>query len=310
MLSIIIVSFNTHALLRQCLRSIYENQGLLDIEIIVVDNASADQSVEMIDTEFPSVKLVANAENRGFAAANNQGIAASKGQYLLILNPDTIILPDSLQRLVTCMDDHPEAGVVGPEQVSKDGSPQFVQTRFPSVWNYVVWASGLGRWPYEFAKRGVGHYGIPQEIRYVDWVAGSAMLVRREVVNQVGGFDESLFLLSEDVDWCYRIKAAGWQIAYLPHVTIVHYGGKSMTKDWMRRVVNTHQARLYFVHKHYGTIQFGIFKVLLLIESLFKIIVLALVSLVKPSPAYAQRLRGYIHLVKTWMQPVSFSRYE
>lgn len=248
LLSVIIVSWNTRALLERCLHSLSEIKLAGPFEIIVVDNASSDGSVEMVRERFPSARIIANAENLGFARANNLGIQAARGRYLLLLNPDTEVPPETLPVLIRFMESHPEVGVVGPKLVNGQGIVQggaaghapslktvlnhalFLDRLFPR------WCPGVWLWP--------GAYHTETSIK-VDWVSGAAMLVRASVVQQVGGLDEAYFMYAEDIEWCGRISKAGWKIVCLPSVHVVHYiggaAGGSMAAYVRRNVQGHHQ---------------------------------------------------------------------
>jgi len=235
-LSIIIVNYNTRNLLRDCLISIYDNQGNINFNIVVIDNASPDDSAEMIETEFPQVTLIASKVNSGFAYANNQGLRqvgfADDGpprphapRYALLLNPDTLLPSTALADMIAFMDQHPEAGAVGPKLVRPDGSLDLACRRAfptPEVSFYrMVGLSKLfpqsplfGRYNMTFAD--------PDELIEVDSVVGAFMMVRREAIAQAGLLDEIYFMYGEDLDWAYHIKANGWKIYYNPAVTVTH----------------------------------------------------------------------------------------
>ncbi|HHE71027.1 MAG TPA: glycosyltransferase family 2 protein, partial [Chloroflexi bacterium] len=229
-LSVIIVSWNVRELLLQAIDSLKATwQGpRQDLEIIVVDNASTDGTPEMLRSSAQDVRLLINRENRGFAAANNQGLAIARGQYILLLNSDTLVRPQALRRLVAYLETHPDTGLVGPRLLNEDGSIQPSRRRFPTLpilFLESTWLEGL------LPRKALALYYVedrpddmPQD---VDWVTGAAMLVRRETIDEVGPLDEGFFMYSEELDWCRRIRGAGWRIAYEPAAEVVHYGGKS-----------------------------------------------------------------------------------
>jgi GT2 family glycosyltransferase len=248
-LSIIIVNWNTSALLIQCLDSIYQAAPRLTFEIIVVDNGSTDDSVKIIKTYFPSVHIIGNSRNVGFARANNQGLAIAKGRYSLLLNSDTLVLPNALDKLVHYADEHLEAGMVGPKMLNIDGSLQESWAKFPAFWSEITGRTIRNRRP----------IGDPPHAYDVDWVSGAGMLVRSKMVDSVGMLDEDYFFYSEEVDWCFRIKAKGWKVHYLPASEIFHIGGGSASMNSLRQLSLLYQNKIRFFNKNYGS-----FKALLL----------------------------------------------
>jgi len=252
MLSVIVVSWNTRELLAQCLQSVYDTAGELQVEVIVVDNASSDGSVEMVRRDFPQVQIIANAENVGFVRANNQAIERCRGRYVLLLNSDTQALPGSLDKTVRFMDEHPRAGIAGVRLLNPDGTFQASHTPFPTLWREFLILSGLGRWLIQptFPSCGPQVEKGAQAIK--GYVEGAYLIARREVVEQVGGLDERIFMYAEDVDWCYRFHQAGWEVWYLPQAPIIHYGGQSSKRRRGRMEAELYRSRVYFFRKHYG----------------------------------------------------------
>lgn len=250
-LSLIIVSWNVQQDLRACLDSLAPN-GDTPHEIIVVDNASADGTVEMLPRNYPHVTLIANADNRGFAAANNQGLEIARGRFLLLLNPDTIVPAGALATLVAFAEAHPEAGVVGPRLLNADGSLQHSCRRFPTVRAALFRHTFLGRlfpeahWMREYLMSDWSH----DEPRAVDWVSGAALLIRREAFTQVGGLDAAFYWGSEDVDYCWRMHRAGWQVLYTPQPAITHLIGRSTDQVPIRTIIRTHRSMQQLYAKH------------------------------------------------------------
>jgi GT2 family glycosyltransferase len=245
-ISVIVVSWNTRGLLRQCLRSIVDEPGVeivdgnaqpcgagsLAAEIIVVDNASEDGSVQLVQAEFPQARVIANHHNAGFAAANNQAIAQARGQVLFLLNPDAYLLPGALAGLVRFLRDHPEAAVAGPNVLNPDGSWQAAAFRFATLWDLFCEAVFLSvLWPRSplFARKELG--GFQRDaVREVDWVQGCALAARRDVWDAVGPFDEGYWMYVEELDWCRRAKAMGYRIFFTPDAQVVHYGKRSVAR--------------------------------------------------------------------------------
>ena len=228
-LSIVIVSWNVRKLLKKCLESIFKNQGDLKLAVIVVDNASSDGTTEMVKNEFPQVALIANQTNLGFAAANNEGIKESQGDYILILNPDTEILKDTLPKTLAFARNLPRPGIVGVRHLNPDLTLQPSVRRFPTFWPLFLTASKLTK---IFPQLPALNYYLAKDFAYekkqiVDQVAGSFMLLARPLLEQIGLFDENFFLWFEEVDLCRRAKTAGWPVWYLAETAIIHHGGQS-----------------------------------------------------------------------------------
>lgn len=250
--SVSIVNWNTREELRECLRSVLVQEGV-GFDVTVVDNASADGSAEMVAAEFPTVRLIANERNVGFGRAHNQVIAAASGRYFFMLNPDARLLgADCLKRMVEFADAHPEAGLIGPKVVNRDGTIQFSARNFPTLGAAVFQNSFLGRlFP---GNRYVRQYVLSDwdhsQPREVDWLSGSALLVRREFIEDVGLLDEGFFMYCEDVDWGYRAKAKGWKALYCPDATVVHRIGASSDQAQVRMLWQHHKSMYRLFRKH------------------------------------------------------------
>jgi N-acetylglucosaminyl-diphospho-decaprenol L-rhamnosyltransferase len=254
-LSVIIVSYNTRELLRGCLDSVFASLGPgLEYEVIVVDNASADGSTAMIRDDFPQVRLLSNSQNRGFAASNNQAIRESSGRYVILLNPDTVVRQRALERMIRVLDEGSGTGVVGPKLLFPDGSLQHSGFTFPTLamvfldffplHNRLLNTSLNGRYPRRLYDRG--------EAFPVDHPLGAALMARREVIDEVGLLDERFFMYCEEIDWCMRIKKAGWQIVCCPQAEVVHYVGRSTGQFRDDMYVELHKSRYRLYEKHYG----------------------------------------------------------
>jgi N-acetylglucosaminyl-diphospho-decaprenol L-rhamnosyltransferase len=243
-LSIVIVNWNTSQLLRQCLSSI-KNCGE-NWEIVVVDNASTDDSSRMVEDEFPEAHLLLNETNLGFARANNRGIQASRGRYILLLNSDTVASEEALAYLVSFMDQHPNVGACGPRLLRLDGSPQpYAFGGDPTL--FYLLARGIN----QLLFRRYLHDWATHTIQEVDWVSGACLMARRQAIEQVGLLDENIFMYFEDNDWCLRIRKAGWKVYYNPQVSIVHIGGQSLAQNPSARQAYYHSLN-YFYAKHYS----------------------------------------------------------
>lgn len=261
-LSIIIVNWNTRDLLANCLLSVYQNPPSATFDIWVVDNASTDTSPAMVREQFPLVNLIENKENRGFAAANNQGISLSLGELVLFLNSDAYVQSDSLQAMIDFMENHPQAGGMSGMLLNPDGSFQASYASFPSSWSEFLLVTGLSRvliGPYAPSPRPKRN----EEAHPVDWVAGATLLVRRSVLNQAGSFDENYFFYSEETDLCWRIWKSGWQIWYDPHIRVFHLGGGSSRNSSLQSYVGLYENKIKFMSKNYGNSKARNFRLLL-----------------------------------------------
>lgn len=250
--SVVIVSWNTRDFTLACLASLPAAAASLGWEAWVVDNASADDSVAAIRREHPGTRIIANDTNLGFAAANNQGIVACRGRYVLLLNSDTVMPPGSLQSLVAFAEAHPRAGVVGPTLLNPDGSYQTGPTPFPSLWTETLSVTGVGR---RLTYR--GYPSVPARrarvARRADYVGGACMLARREAIDAVGLLDESYFMYSEEPDWCWRMQRAGWETWFTPVATVTHFGGQSTGQVRDAMVAALYRSKVRFLHRHRGT---------------------------------------------------------
>lgn len=284
-LSVIIVSWNVRDLLRACLKSVLggpsstptePNSDIppLTTEVIVVDNASTDGSAAMVAAEFPQVRLIANAENRGFTGGNNQGIALAQGRRILFLNPDTVVVDDALEKMAAYLDAHPAVGVVGPQLRYGDGRLQSSCRRFPTLWSALFESTPLAwHWPDNpWARRYrmedlIPAMALPENGDAgfeVDWLVGAALMTRRAVLEQVGGFDEGYFMYSEELDWCRRVKGAGWRIVYLPAAQIVHYEGKSSEQVVAARHIRFQTSKVRYFRKFHGPLAANLLRAFLL----------------------------------------------
>lgn len=254
-LSIIIVNYNTKTLTLECIESVYNSKLNYQFEIIVTDNNSSDGSVQAIIESFPNVKVIENKKNVGFSKANNQAIAASKGRYVLLLNSDTIVNETTLSTMVKFMDKQQDAGATGCKVVLPDGSLDKACHRgFPTPEASFYYMTGLAKKFPNSPKYNSYHksYLNMNETHEIDCLVGAFMIVRRETIDEIGMLDEEFFMYGEDIDWCYRIKEAGWNIYYVPHVSIVHYKGASSRKKPYKIVYEFHRAMYLFHKKHFA----------------------------------------------------------
>jgi N-acetylglucosaminyl-diphospho-decaprenol L-rhamnosyltransferase len=250
-LSVIIINWNTCELLSNCLDSLSQVGGGLAVEVTVVDNGSTDGSQAMLRERFPHVRLVQNDENVGFARANNQGMAVSRGRYALLLNSDALLLANAVPAMLELAEKQPRAGIIGPRLLNADSTFQASHTPFPNLWQEFLILSGLGRLLHgrRYPSRGPEEDKGPQ---VVDYVEGACLLVRREAFEDAGGLDEGYFMYAEEVDWCYTMREKGWQVWYQPAATVIHLGGGSSRGRQVRREADLYRSRIRFFQKHYG----------------------------------------------------------
>lgn len=266
--SVIIVNYNVRAFLENSLNSVMKALAGIDGEIIVVDNASDDGSIEMVRQKFPQVKLIVNDNNVGFAAANNAGIRIAKGDYLLLLNPDTILQENTITIMLNFLESNKDVGLAGCKILNPDGTLQLACRRsFPTPWvafTKIIGLSALFPKIPLFGKYNL-EYLAPDKSYEVDAVSGSFMFLQRKVAEEVGGLDEQFFMYGEDLDWCYRIKKAGWKIFYVHKTQVIHYKGESVRRSNIDEVKLFYEAMRLFVKKHFskglistGLLSFGI----------------------------------------------------
>lgn len=328
-LSIVVVNWNVRELLRRCLASIAGSDGLLvggldtlststseggwKAEVIVVDNASADGSVAMLAQDFPWVQVIANQENLGFTRANNQGVAAGRGAYVLFLNPDAELTPPALSLMLRYAEAHPQVGVVGPQLRYGDGRLQSSRRRFPTLSTFLLESTVVQRWwP---RNRVLARYYVldrPDDaISQVDWVVGACMLLRRAVLDQIGGFDEGFFMYSEELDLCRRAVDAGWQVVYLPDALVTHHEGKSSEQVVAARHVRFHTARLRYVQKYHGPLAAAVVRSFLLLTFVYQWLEEAakwLTGFILPSQSAKRALRrermaAYAQVLRSGLPP-------
>lgn len=248
-LSIVIVTYNCIEYLRGCLDSIKINPPHQSCELIVVDNASTDNTVEIVTSKYPEVRIIANPTNAGFGVANNIGMNAADGEYILFLNPDTKVLENSIDCMISALNKRSDVGIVGCRVLMPEGGVQpFIFGNDPKL-SYLIKRAILMAVFKKFA-----HDWEKQEVQEVDWVTGACMMVRASLVKAVGGFDEKMFLYFEDNELAFRMRRHGSKALYYPYAEIIHYGGKSMgNRDAARKDAYFDSLR-YFYHKHYGQI--------------------------------------------------------
>jgi len=268
-LSIVIVNWNTKDLLRQCLASVYSAPPERSFEIWVVDNASSDDSVEMVETQFPQVNLIKSIQNLGFGKGNNLALEKCPGKQILLLNSDTEVQPGALEQLCTFLDEHPKVGVAGARLIYPDGTPQTSCYPFPTLLREFWRLFHLDRIkPYGVYDQTQWDQNNPTEVEVIQ---GAAFLVRREVLNQVGFFDPDYFMYTEEVDLCYRIHKANWKLFWVPQAEIIHYEGQSTKQIPVDMFLHLYKSKLQFFRKNYGNISAILYKFILGFASIVRI---------------------------------------
>jgi GT2 family glycosyltransferase len=248
--TVVIVSYNTRALLAQALRAVLASTGV-SLEVFVVDNGSADGSADMVRSEFPSVRLVRNGENRGFAAANNLALATASARVWLLLNPDTLVRPTTVAELRDALLASPDIGIVGPRVENEDGTLQSCGYWYPTLMREVRLSKNVNRG----LKRVIGDEPAPPDSTQpqdVDWVDGCCLMIRREVAEQIGLLDEQFFLYAEELDWCRSARRAGWRVRTCPQSVMTHLLGRSSQQVKAEALALLTETRLRYYYKQDG----------------------------------------------------------
>jgi len=308
-LSICIVNWNAESFLVDCLNSILKAQPALDYELVVVDNASTDQSVRRVKNLFPRVHLIVSEKNVGFAAANNLALGQTSGRYRLLLNPDTLVMPGSLEAMVEFMDSNQKAGACGcrlfhPETGRVEASARPRATLTALLWHlsYLDLILPTAR----VFNRYRMTYPSASKPQPVDWVTGACLMARNKIFRDVGSLDENMFMYWEDAEWCYRIKQEGWEIYFLPSVKIAHYRGQSSRlrnktqatslSGWSTRQYAA--SLIYFYNKHFGKCRAYLLRLIIIATSILKAFLWTWRGLAKPgNPEGGQRVRSYLAMI-------------
>lgn len=275
LLSVILVSYNTREMLRECLKSLLVHFKTSPPEIIVVDNCSQDGSVDMVDHDFPEVRLIRNESNGGFARGTNQGIHASHGKYVLLLNPDTLIVGNAIDEMLRWMKTHPETGICGPQLLNEDGTIQRSLFSFPSLLTVAMvhlcpFLAPINR------LLGIGEFKDHKRSQLVDCISGACCMIRRDVIKSVGLLDERFFLNGEEMDLCLRTKWGGWKVYYLAEAKVIHYQGKSSEPNPALGFIEFHRAQHLYYAKHFGRLKRIVLKIILFLGVLLRVAYYAL----------------------------------
>lgn len=307
-LSISIVSFNVKELLRRCIQSIYDSTNGANIEIFVVDNNSSDGSREMVESEFPQVRLIANRSNVGYSKANNQAIALSNAPFVLVLNSDTEVKQHSIHSMLECMKEDKSIGAIGPKLLNPDGSIQpSYNNKFPDVltaigetlfFSSIKYALHKDRY---FKKYLLNRIHLKHDKKSeVSWTGGACLLVRRGTIDDIGRMDENFFFSCEEMDWCYRMKKSGWKVYYLPDAEVIHHWGKSarIVSDFI--FVESHKSRIYYYYKYFKANSLHFVRLLTIAEISIRAAILLVMKLFLPGKRefINGRLRAYFETIR------------
>jgi GT2 family glycosyltransferase len=244
--SIVIVTRNNWSYLMQCLESLYCSPPAHAFDVVVVDNASTDGTPELLRSRFPSVSIIGNPENRGLSAPTNQGIRATAGRYVLLLNDDTLVDGPSLDALVAFLDAHSDVGAAGGRVLNPDGTTQSCFNSFPTLWQQFLIATRVGA----LFNETYPAVTAAEACQPVDWITSACLMLRRRALDEVGLLDEQYFIYGDEVDLQFRLRRAGWQVYFVPEARTVHFGGRSMNRWSRRRMV--YRGHMLFTAKHYG----------------------------------------------------------
>jgi GT2 family glycosyltransferase len=283
-ISIIIVSWNAKDYLDDCLNSIIQETIEYNTKIIVVDNASSDGSPEMVQEKYPSVTLICNQTNLGFAKANNVGIKQSTGEYIFLINSDVTLISGCINQMIAYMEQHTGIGILGPKILDKDRKSQRSCMEYPTLWNVFCRTFALDVcFPHSRMFSGLlMKYWSHDNVRSVDTLNGCFWMVRRDALNQVGLLDERFFIYGEDIDWCKRFRDAGWDVVFFPGAQAIHYGGASSSNAPVRFYVEMQRANLQLWKKHHKRVtQLG-FTILIWIHQILRVSGYAITYAFKP----------------------------
>jgi N-acetylglucosaminyl-diphospho-decaprenol L-rhamnosyltransferase len=264
-LSIVLVCWNNKKYIEPCLHSIFNGGLQCSYDVIVVDNGSVDGSQALLRKKFPQVKIIQNDQNVGLGRASNQGIEATQGKYVLLLNNDTLVNGHSLDAMIKFLNGHLVVGAVGGKLLNPDGSIQSCYYEFSTLTEEFLIATRLRK----LLRSGYPANIKDEKIRAVDWISSACLMLRREALNHIGLLDEEYFIYSDEADLQYRLKKAGWQVYYLPDSTTIHYGGRSMDRWRKRKMV--YRGKMLFYRKHYGIIRTSILRLMLAVLSVGKL---------------------------------------
>jgi len=299
-LSIIIVNYNSSKELLVCIKSIRQYLTKIPYEILLVDNNSTDKSKELLKNNIKDIKKIFLQRNTGFAFANNYGIKKSTGEYILLLNPDTILIDSRIENMVQFLYKNSQVGVVGPDLISNTGEDHLPPNYFPLLKHQIMEALFFHNYYLRYRKRcdqlKMKNHLKPYE---VDWISGSCFLFRKEVFNKTGGLDEQFHIYAEDVDWCKRIQEKGWKIFVYLECQVVHQKGASTHKDYCSLIKNRYRSKRIYTRKHYAPLKYIFLHFWVLIGLMLRLIGLPFIK-DQNMTEKKERLRGYLYSVIMW----------
>ncbi len=293
--SIIIISYNVRDYLAQCLHSLQELVTTIPFDVWVVDNHSTDDSISILAENYPHCHFIQNAENIGFAAANNLGIHHSQGQYLWLLNPDTLVHQNALDPLVHFLDSNPSYAACGSKLINPDGSLQPSAFPFPTVTNETYRLFHLEKlFPTHFYHVDAWGSASPRDVAVNQ---GASLMLRRAALEQIGLLDEQFFMYTEEVDLCYRLFQAGWKNAWVPASIVTHFGGQSTRQDKTAMFLQLYQTKIQFFRKHYGENSTHTYKKVIYLAALLRILPLTCKNLIRSNPNHKHLVHNYNQLI-------------
>ena len=293
-MSIVLVCWNNKDYLGPCLDSLYQGGLESSFDVVVVDNGSTDGSQDMLRQQYPDILIIQNDHNVGLARASNQGIKATNGRHVLLLNNDTLVNGPSFDAMVRYMDNHPDVGAVGCKLLNEDGTVQACHNNFSSFVEEFLIATQIG----ERLSPGYPANVTETRIKSVGWMSSACLLVRRAALDEVGLLDEEYFIYGDEADIQYRLRQAGWRRVYLPQSTIIHYGGRSMNR-WSRRKM-VYRGKLMFYQKNYGAFWTTALRIMLAVLSLAKLVFWSIAFIWPGSHERAKKeLQSNVDVVKT-----------
>jgi GT2 family glycosyltransferase len=297
------VNWNTRDLLAGCLQSVYATIDGLVLEVIVVDNASTDGSPQMVRNQFPRAKLIESQENLGFARGNAVALREASGEYLLLLNPDAVLQPQAVARLCAALDACPDLGAVGAQLLNPDGTEQESWGRFPSLWTELPI---LNRLQAKYSPSPSCASELPGGALPVDWLSGACLLIRRKTLEEVGLLDEDYWLYTEEADWCFRARQAGWEMALLPQAQVVHIRRAASRQRLVETMMHFYRSRLMFLLKHRGRFQASAVKLVLCAKTLLWLAAPSRspLSTAYPDLSSAEMRRAYRQLARLMLLPL------
>jgi len=300
-LSIIIVNYNSGEELIVCIQSLRRYISNISYEIIVIDNNSADNSRELLKESTMDINKIFLENNTGYAIANNYGMEQCKGEYILLLNPDTYLNNNSIEQMINFLDSKPDVGVLGPLLIDPNGKIQLPSSNFPNLKQQVLYMLSCKFLLNRIARSSEQRIALKLKIPFeVDWVSGACFMLKRTIYETIGGLDERFFLYAEDVDWCIRIKDSGWKIFCHPSSEVVHIGGVSSENNIYSLLTARYKSNLYFAKKHFSSSKLFILRLIVLSGLFFRLILIPVIKFMKPNECRL-RMAAYYSSILLWL---------